>query len=194
VAKACKEVNAKMMYISTDYVFDGQGDIPFEIDSPIAPLNHYGVTKALGETEVMSRLEKFFVVRISWVFGLGGNNFVNTMLRLGKQQETVRVVGDQIGSPTYVNDLAPLLCDMIQTDRYGIYHATNEGYCSWYEFACEIMKQANLPCRVIKISTSEYPTSARRPYNSRLSKRSLDISGFGRLSQWQDALKRYIFN
>lgn len=189
VAKASKELYAKMIYISTDYVFDGQGDVPFETDSPIAPVNHYGFTKALGEKEVTTRLEKFFIVRISWVFGLGGNNFVKTMLRLGKQHESVRVVGDQVGSPTYVNDLAPLLCDMIQTDRYGIYHVTNEGYCSWYEFAAEIMKQANLPCKVEKISTEEYPTAARRPFNSRLSKLSLDNASFKRLPGWQDALR-----
>lgn len=192
VAKACKEINAKMMYISTDYVFDGQGDIPFETDSPVAPVNYYGSTKAQGETEVTSRLEKYFIVRISWAFGLGGSNFVKTMLRLGKQQASVRVVGDQIGSPTYVNDLAPLLCSMIQTDRYGVYHATNEGSCSWHEFAAEIMKQANLQCRVEMIPTNEYPTAAKRPYNSRLSKRSLDINGFDRLPHWRDALKRYL--
>jgi dTDP-4-dehydrorhamnose reductase len=192
VAKACKDINAKMIYISTDYVFDGLGDIPFETDSPIAPVNYYGLTKAQGETEVISRLEKFFIVRTSWVFGLGGNNFVKTMLRLGKQQESVRVVGDQIGSPTYVGDLAPLLCEMIQTEKYGVYHATNEGYCSWYEFACEIMRQANLSCRIEMITTKEYPTAARRPYNSRLSKESLDIGGFNRLTHWQDALRRYL--
>jgi dTDP-4-dehydrorhamnose reductase len=158
----------------------------------VAPVNYYGSTKAQGETEVTSRLEKYFIVRISWAFGLGGSNFVKTMLRLGKQQASVRVVGDQIGSPTYVNDLAPLLCGMIQTDRYGVYHATNEGYCSWHEFAAEIMKQANLQCRVEMIPTSEYPTAAKRPYNSRLSKRSLDINNFDRLPHWRDALKRYL--
>ncbi len=192
VAKACKELNARMLYVSTDYVFDGQGDTPFETDAKIAPVNHYGLTKAQGEHEVASRLEKYFIVRISWVFGLHGNNFVKTMLRLGGQQESVRVVGDQAGSPTYVGDVAPLMCQMIQTEKYGVYHATNEGYCSWHEFAVEIMRQANLPCRVEMISTSEYPTAAKRPQNSRLSKLSLDAEDFERLPGWQDALGRYL--
>ena len=192
VAKACRELNARMMYISTDYVFDGQGDAPFETDHAKAPINHYGLTKAMGEDEVQSWLEKYFIIRIAWVFGLAGNNFVETMLRLGQQRESVRVVADQVGSPTYAKDLAPLLCSMIQTERYGVYHATNEGFCSWFEFAAEIMVRASLPCRVEPISTSDYPTAAQRPQNSRLSKRSLDEAGFARLPSWQDALKRYL--
>jgi len=173
-------------------VFDGLGDTPFEIDAKIAPVNHYGATKAQGEYEVTSRLHKHFIVRISWVFGQHGNNFVKTMLRLGGQQETVRVVGDQVGSPTYVNDVAPLMCQIIQTEKYGVYHATNEGYCSWHEFATEIMRQAGLACKVDNITTSEYQTAAKRPHNSRLSKSSLDTCGFQRLPDWRDALKRYL--
>ena len=192
VAKACQELDARMLYVSTDYVFDGMGDAPFETDAKIAPVNHYGQTKALGEQEVISRLEKYFIVRISWVFGLYGSNFVKTMLRLGGQQEVVRVVGDQVGSPTYVSDIAPLMCEMIQTEKYGVYHATNEGFCSWFEFAKEIMHQAGLPCRVDEIATSDYPTAAKRPFNSRLLKSSLDNAGFPRLPDWQDALKRYL--
>ncbi len=194
VAKACRELNARMMYISTDYVFDGQEDAPFETDHAKAPINHYGLTKAMGEDEVQSWLEEYFIIRIAWVFGLVGNNFVETMLRLGQQRESVRVVADQVGSPTYAKDLAPLLCSMIQTERYGVYHATNEGFCSWFEFAAEIMARASLPCRVEPISTSDYPTAARRPQNSRLSKRSLDEAGFARLPSWQDALKRYLLS
>lgn len=192
VAKACKELDASMLYVSTDYVFDGQGDTPFETDAKIAPVNHYGLTKALGEHEVTSRLEKYFIVRISWVFGHHGSNFVKTMLRLGGQHESVRVVGDQVGSPTYVDDVAPLMCQMIQTDKYGVYHATNEGYCSWYEFAVEIMQLAGLACKVERIATKEYPTAAKRPSNSRLSKRSLDEAHFTRLPSWSDSLERYL--
>ncbi len=192
VAEACKKLNARMLYISTDYVFDGQGDTAFETDAAIAPINHYGLTKAQGEHEVTSLLDHYFIVRISWVFGLHGNNFVKTMLRLGSQKDSIQVVSDQVGSPTYVNDLAPLLCNMIQTEKYGVYHATNEGYCSWQEFAQEIMKQAGLKCKVEAIATSDYPTAAKRPFNSRLSKRSLDDAGFARLPSWQDALARYL--
>lgn len=192
VANACKELDARMLYVSTDYVFDGQGDAPFETDAKIAPVNHYGLTKAQGEQAVAARLEKYYIVRISWVFGLHGSNFVKTMLRLGSQQDLVRVVGDQVGSPTFVQDVAPLMCEMIQTEKYGVYHATNEGYCSWHEFAVEIMRQADLPCRVERISSSEYPTAAKRPCNSRLSKQSLDSADFKRLPHWQNALARYL--
>ena len=194
VAKACRELNARMMYISTDYVFDGQGEMPFETDHAKVPLNHYGLTKAMGEDEIQSRLEKYFIIRISWAFGPHGNNFVKTMLLLGQQQGSVRVVADQIGSPTYTGDLAPLLCTMVQTERYGVYHATNEGFCSWLEFASQIMAQASLPCRVEPVASADYPTTAKRPQNSRLSKRSLDEAGFVRLPAWQDALKRYLLS
>ena len=174
IAKACKKVDAKMIYISTDYVFDGQGDTPFEIDGNIKPLSVYGKTKYEGELKVKEILDKYFIVRISWVFGVNGNNFIKTMLRLGKEKESLNVVCDQIGSPTYTFDLAPLLCDMAETEKYGVYHATNEGFCSWAEFATEIMKKANLKCVINPIPTSEYPTKAVRPFNSRLSKKSLD--------------------
>lgn len=190
-AKACYELDARMLYISTDYVFDGSGKTPFETDSPKNPVNYYGETKACGEDEIISRLSKYFVIRVSWMFGLDGNNFVKTMLRLGSQQENIRVVADQIGSPTYAEDVAQLMCQMIQTEKYGIYHATNEGFCSWYDFASAIVAQASLSCQVIPIPTSAYPSAARRPVNSRLSKRSLDESGFARLPTWQDALARF---
>lgn len=192
VALAAKHLNAKMIYISTDYVFNGQGTLPFEVDAPIDPQNVYGITKALGEAEVRAILDKFFIVRISWAFGANGNNFIKTVMRLGVEKDSVNVVNDQIGSPTYTEDLAPLLCDMLQTERYGTYHATNEGYCSWYEFAKLIMSEAKLTCKVNPITTHEYPTPAKRPFNSRLSKESLDKAGFHRLPAWQDAVKRYI--
>jgi len=192
VVKACMDSDARMMYISTEYVFDGKGDMPFEVDHPKSPLNIYGMTKAKGEDEVSTHLNKYFIVRISWLFGLMGNNFVKTMLSLGQQRESMQMVTDQIGSPTFAEDLAILLSDMIQTNHYGIYHATNEGFCSRYEFASNIMQQANMPCRLDKILTSDYPTPASRPLNSKLSKRSLDKYGFNHLPSWQDALKRYL--
>lgn len=192
IAKACKKINSKMIYISTDYVFDGLGNHPFEIDGNIKPLSVYGKTKYEGELIVKEYLEKYFIVRISWVFGINGNNFVKTMLRLGKQNESLNVVCDQIGSPTYTADLAPLLCDMALSDKYGIYHATNEGYCSWAEFAEEIMKKAHIQCKINYISTSDYPTKAARPLNSRMSKKSLVENGFKLLPNWKDALERYL--
>lgn len=192
IAKACKKVNAKIIYISTDYVFDGQGDTPFEVDGNISPLSVYGKTKYEGELKVKENLHKYFIVRISWVFGLNGNNFVKTMLRLGKEKESLNVVCDQIGSPTYTADLAPLLCNMALSEKYGVYHATNEGICSWAEFAAEIMKKAGLSCKINPISTSEYKTKAIRPLNSRLSKKSLKDSGFDLLPKWEDALDRYL--
>ena len=192
IAKACKKVNAKMIYISTDYVFDGQGDAPFEIDGNIKPLSVYGKTKYEGELKVKEILDKYFIVRISWVFGLNGNNFIKTMLRLGKEKESLNVVCDQIGSPTYTFDLAPLLCDMAVSEKYGIYHATNEGFCAWSEFAEEIMKKANLNCKINPIPTSEYPTKAVRPFNSRLSKKSLVDGVFNLLPSWEDALDRFL--
>lgn len=192
IAKACKKVDAKMIYISTDYVFDGNGNEPFEVDGDIEPHSVYGKTKYEGELKVQEILEKYFIVRISWVFGINGNNFVKTMLRLGKEKESLNVVCDQIGSPTYTADLAPLLCDMAVSEKYGVYHATNEGFCSWAEFAQEIMNQAGLSCKINPIPTSEYPSNAVRPFNSRLSKRSLSESGFNLLPSWKDALDRYL--
>lgn len=187
VAEACKEIDAKMVYISTDYVFDGEGDEPFGVTDKPNPINYYGQTKYEGEVEVQKILDKYFVVRISWVFGSNGNNFVKTMLRLGKERDEISVVADQIGSPTYTYDLATLLVEMIGTEKYGIYHATNEGYCSWYEFACEIFKQAGITVKVNPIRTEDYPTKARRPKNSRLYKSPLI-----ELENWEDALKHYI--
>ena len=192
LVRAALAVDAKLLYVSTDYVFSGEGDTPVDISAPYQPRNVYGLTKAQGEEAVRSLMNRSFIVRTSWVFGAHGDNFVKTMLRLGVDHSEVSVVGDQIGSPTYTVDLARLLCDMVQTNRYGIYHATNEGYCSWASFAAEIMRQAGLRCTVRAIPTSEYPTLARRPANSRLSKVSLDQAGFARLPQWEDALSRYL--
>jgi dTDP-4-dehydrorhamnose reductase len=188
VAAACKQIDAKMVYISTDYVFDGEGEQPFEVTDKPNPINYYGKTKYEGELEVQNILDKFFIIRISWVFGQNGNNFVKTMLRLAKERDEISVVADQIGSPTYTYDLSGLIVDMIQTDKYGIYHATNEGYCSWYEFACEIFKQAGVNVKVNPIRTEGYPTRARRPKNSRLSKRKLLQLGFRGLNEWRKAL------
>lgn len=192
VAAACKEHGAALMYISTDYVFSGDGDRPFEVDAPHAPLNVYGRTKSEGEAIVRSLLDHFYIIRISWVFGLNGRNFVKTMLRLGADRESVNVVSDQIGSPTYTYDLSRLLVDIILSEKYGVYHATNEGTCSWAEFAGAIMTMADLQCKVQEVPTSDYPTAAIRPLNSRLSKISLDHAGFYRLPPWQDALNRFL--
>ena len=192
IAKAAKEIDAKMLYISTDYVFNGQGTEPFTVDAATAPLNVYGLTKLFGEEAVQLELSKYFIVRISWVFGKNGNNFIKTMLRLGQTHEELTVVSDQWGSPTYTADLAPLLCDMISMDAYGIYHATNEGITNWAEFAAYIMEQAHLSCKVRPIPSSDYPTRAVRPLNSRLDKSSLDKAGFRRLPDWKDALRRYL--
>ncbi|EHJ02138.1 dTDP-4-dehydrorhamnose reductase [Clostridium sp. DL-VIII] len=191
IAKACKKVNAKMIYISTDYVFDGHGDKPFEINDVPNPLSVYGKAKYEGELVVQKYLNKYFIVRVSWVFGIHGNNFVKTMLRLGKERKSIDVVADQIGSPTYTVDLAKLLCDMTESEKYGVYHATNEGFCSWAEFAKEIMKIANLDCKINYISTKEYLTKAVRPLNSRLSKKSLANNRFKLLADWEDALARF---
>lgn len=192
IARACAKIKAKMLYISTDYVFPGSGDIPYDINAEKAPQNVYGQSKLDGELVVQKYLQNYFIVRISWAFGKNGNNFVKTMLRLGKEREQLSVVSDQIGSPTYTFDLARLLVDMVQSEKYGTYHATNEGYCSWAEFAEEIMRLANLPCKIISISAAEYPTKAKRPLNSRMNKSSLDKNGFVRLPSWQDALVRYL--
>lgn len=192
VAYACREVDAKMVYISTDYVFNGQGEEFFKPEDKKEPINYYGETKSLGEDEVTKLLEKFFIIRISWVFGKNGKNFVKTMLRLGAEKDELNVVCDQIGSPTYTVDLARLICDMIQTEKYGIYHATNEGVCSWAEFTEEIMKQAGLGMKVNHITSDKYPSKAKRPFNSRMSKDKLDENGFERLPDWKDALSRYL--
>lgn len=192
IAAACKKIGAKMVYISTDYVFPGTGDHFYEVDDPTGPLGMYGQTKLDGEKAVKELLDRYFIVRISWVFGKNGNNFIKTMLRLAETHDEVSVVCDQIGSPTYTADLAPLLCDMVGTERYGVYHATNEGICSWAELAEEIFRLAGKGARVKLIPTSEYPAKAARPLNSRMSKNSLDDAGFHRLPAWQDALKRYL--
>lgn len=195
IANACKKVDAKMVYISTDYVFDGQGTEPWEPDcKDYKPLNVYGQTKLGGELAVSNTLDKFFIVRIAWVFGKNGNNFIKTMLNIGKKYDTLKVVNDQIGTPTYTYDLARLLVDMIETDKYGYYHATNEGgYISWYDFACEIFRKAGYTTKVIPVTTEEYGLSkAVRPFNSRLDKSKLLKNGFKPLPTWQDALARYL--
>lgn len=192
IAKACRNLDATMMYFSTDYVFDGQGTRPFETDDECDPINHYGYTKWLGEQAVRETLRKFFILRISWVYGINGSNFVKTMLRLSESRNELTVVSDQIGSPTYTPDVALLVTRMILSQNYGIYHVTNEGFCSWYEFAKEIFRLAGKDIRVIPTDTAGYPSRAKRPANSRLSKISLDKAGFERLPHWQDALARYI--
>ena len=195
IADAAKKADAKMVYISTDYVFDGQGTEPWLPDcTDYKPLNVYGQTKLEGEQAVSGNLDKYFIVRIAWVFGLNGKNFIKTMLNVGKTHDTVRVVSDQIGTPTYTYDLARLLVDMIGTDKYGYYHATNEGgYISWYDFTCEIFKQAGYTTNVVPVTTEEYGLSkAARPFNSRLDKSKLVEAGFTPLPTWQDALSRYL--
>ena len=192
IARVCRELDLPMMYISTDYVFDGQGERPWDPDEKRDPLNVYGQTKCEGEMAIEKLLSKYFIVRIAWVFGVNGKNFIKTMLRLGKERGAVSVVDDQIGSPTYTYDLARLLVDMIQTDKYGIYHATNEGLCSWYEFAQEIFRQAGMDVEVTPVSSEEFAARAKRPKNSRMNKDKLDKMGFERLPSWQDALSRYL--
>ena len=195
IADACKALNCKMVYISTDYVFDGQGETPWQPDcKDYKPLNVYGQTKLEGELAVANTLDKYFIVRIAWVFGRNGNNFIKTMLNIGKKYPELRVVNDQIGTPTYTYDLSRLLVDMIETDKYGYYHATNEGgYISWYDFACEIFRQAGYTTKVNPVTTEEYGLSkAARPFNSRLDKSKLGDNGFTPLPTWQDALSRYL--
>ncbi|MDD6463940.1 MAG: dTDP-4-dehydrorhamnose reductase [Clostridiaceae bacterium] len=192
IAVACEKLRAKMLYVSTDYVYGGDGEAPFETDSPTNPKNVYGVTKLEGEKAVMKYIDKFFIVRTSWVFGINGSNFVKTMLRLGDEKESLNVVCDQVGSPTYTPDLARLICDLIVTEKYGIYHVTNENFCSWAEFAAEIMKLGGKKTVINPVPSSEYPTKAERPHNSRLSKKCLDEAGIKRLPTWQDALKRFL--
>lgn len=192
IAKVCSALDIKMMYISTDYVFPGEGTRPWEPDDERQPLNVYGQTKYEGELAVEKYVKKFFTVRIAWVFGVNGKNFIKTMLNLGKTRDTISVVNDQIGSPTYTYDLARLLVDMIETDKYGRYHATNEGLCTWYEFAEEIFRQAGMQVKVLPVTSDEFPAKAKRPHNSRMSKDKLEENGFKRLPDWKDALKRYL--
>lgn len=194
IARSCAKHDIKLLYISTDYVFSGEGETPFETDSPTIPCNYYGVSKLEGEKAVTENCKKHFIVRISWVFGENGKNFVKTMLRLSKERDEITVVNDQIGSPTYTKDLSVLLCKMITTEKYGIYHATNEGFCSWAEFAAKIMEISGAETRIIPVTSNEYKTVAVRPANSRLSKTSLDNNGFERLEHWTDALEKYLRN
>jgi len=192
IAKACRKIDAKMLYLSTDYVFPGTGERFYKPDDPTAPLSVYGKTKLGGELAVQVLLNRFFIVRTSWVFGQNGNNFIRTMLRFAETKTELSVVCDQVGSPTYTTDLASLLCDMIETEKYGVYHATNEGVCSWAEFAQEIFRLSGKAVAVHPVLTSEYPAKASRPLNSRMSKDKLERMGFARLPAWQDALKRYL--
>lgn len=192
VADTCAEIGCKLLYISTDYVFPGGGERSWEPDDETGPLNLYGKSKLLGEETVRTATEKHFIVRISWVFGVNGKNFVKTMLRLGAERDTLTVVNDQFGSPTYTKDLSVLLADMIVTDKYGTYHATNEGICSWFEFASAIIAEAGLPAKVLPVSSDQYPSRAKRPSNSRMSKEKLTANGFNRLPTWQNALRRYL--
>lgn len=193
IAEVCAALGIKMMYISTDYVFDGEGERPWKPDDERNPLNVYGQSKYAGELAVEKYLEKYFIVRISWVFGLRGDNFIKTMLRLGRERKELRVVDDQIGSPTYTPDLSVLLADIMLSDKYGRYHATNEGLCSWYEFAKEIFAQAGMKeVEVIPVGSEEFPVRAKRPRNSRMDKSKLEENGFQRLPSWQDALRRYL--
>ena len=194
IAKMCGELNIPMVYLSTDYVFDGQGTRPWEPDDPVVqPLNVYGQSKYEGELAVQKYTDKYYIVRIAWVFGVNGKNFIKTMLNLGKTHDTLTVVDDQIGTPTYTYDLARLLVDMLEKEEYGIYHATNEGgYISWYDFAVEILRQAGLKVDVKPVSSAEYPAKAKRPSNSRMEKKKLEEHGFRRLPDWKDALARYL--
>ncbi|MCR5758584.1 MAG: dTDP-4-dehydrorhamnose reductase [Selenomonas sp.] len=192
IAEACAEIGAKMIYISTDYVFPGDGDVPYDVTAEKGPRNVYGRSKLKGEEAVQELLTKYFIVRISWVFGINGKNFVRTMLNLAKNHKELTVVGDQIGSPTYTRDLAVLLADMAKSEKYGIYHATNEGFCSWAEFAGEVFRQAGKEVQVTPVDSAAYPTKAVRPHNSRMSKEKLLQAGFRPLPRWEDAVGRYL--
>lgn len=194
LAKACKSHNMKMLYVSTDYVFSGEGDKPFETDSKKAPLNTYGLSKLKGEEAVMKNLSEYFIVRTSWVFGERNTNFIATMLRLSETKEELNVVDDQIGSPTYAKDLAILICQMIKTEKYGTYHGTNEGYCSWCDLAKKAFAVAGRNVKVNAVTSDLFPTKATRPKNSRLSKKRLDENGFDRLPHWENAVERYLGN
>lgn len=192
IANVCKELDIKMIYISTDYVFGGQGEHFWQPGDACDPQSVYGRTKYEGELAVQDILDKYFIVRIAWVFGVNGKNFVKTMLNLSRTHDTIRVVNDQFGSPTYTYDLARLLADMVLTDKYGVYHATNEGTCSWYEFACAIFREADVKVNVMPVSTAEYGAKAKRPANSRMNNEKLAENGFEKLPSWQDALARYV--
>lgn len=192
IAQVCRTLNIPMMYFSTDYVFDGEGTTPYEVQDRPDPKSVYGMTKYKGEVEVRNMVNDYYIIRISWVFGENGNNFIKTMLKLAKTKSELNVVADQIGSPTYTADLAKLVVEMLVSNKFGIYHATNEGFCSWAEFASYIFECANKDVVVHPIPTSEYPTKAKRPLNSRMSKQSLIDAGFALLPSWQDATKRYI--
>lgn len=192
LAEICKEIDAKMIYISTDYVFAGSGEGFYEINNDKKPQNVYGKSKLKGELAIQKILYKYFIIRTSWLFGINGNNFIKYVLSEQKKGNKLKIVNDQIGSPTYTVDLAKLLCDMALSDKYGVYHATNEGICSWYDFACEIFKQADIKIDVEPVPSTAFPTKAIRPHNSRMSKKCLDEAGFNRLPAWQDALVRYL--
>jgi len=192
LVRAALAIGAKVVFISTDYVFPGTGDRPWRIDDAYGPLNVYGMSKVQGEDAVRSLMTRYFILRTSWVFGKNGSNFVRTMLRLGQEKKEIRVVSDQIGSPTYTRDLARVICDMLPTEKYGIYHVRNEGYLSWYDFAKMIMEKAGLPCRVLPVPSSEYPTPAKRPLNSRLDGSRLAAAGFEPMPSVEDALNRYL--
>lgn len=194
IAKVCADMDIPMLYLSTDYVFDGEGERPWEPDDPVSsPLNVYGQTKYEGEQAIEKLLDKYYIVRIAWVFGINGNNFIKTMLRLGETHDTLTVVNDQVGTPTYTYDLARLLVDMLEKDAYGKYHVTNEGgYITWYEFAKEIFAQAGMNVTVVPVTSDQFPAKAKRPHNSRLNKKKLEENGFEPLPAWQDALKRYL--
>lgn len=194
IAKACKKIDAKMIYISTDYVFNGEGEKPWEPEDECAPLNVYGRSKYEGELAVEKYLDKYFIVRIAWVFGINGKNFVKTMLNLGETKDEINVVNDQFGSPTYTYDLSRLLVDMLETEKYGKYHATNEGVCTWYEFAKEIFRQADMRVNVNPVTSDMFCARAKRPHNSKMAKGKLDEQGFIRLPDWRDALTRYLKN
>ncbi|MBR6479401.1 MAG: dTDP-4-dehydrorhamnose reductase [Clostridia bacterium] len=192
IAKQCASRDIPLLYVSTDYVFPGTGSEPYETGDRKGPLQEYGISKLAGEEMVKSLCKKYYIVRTSWVFGKNGRNFVRTVLRLADLKDRISVVDDQVGSPTYTKDLAPLLCDMIESDKYGVYHATNEGFCSFYEFACEIISQSGKSLEIKPTTTDKYNAPAKRPLNSRLSKKSLDDAGFSRLPDWHDALSRYL--
>lgn len=194
IAKVCGELNIKMVYISTDYVFGGEGERPWKPDDQADPLNVYGQAKYDGEVQLRTYVDKYYIVRTAWVFGENGHNFINTMLRLGREKKEVGVVADQFGTPTYTKDLAVLLVDLIETEKYGIYHATNDGYCSWYEFAKEIFRQAGMNVTVNPLTSEQFPAKAKRPHNSRMDRSKILDNGFHMLPPWEDALHRYLVN